>query len=162
MSMLACSSAGGVSLADYLSSESIRPAAIVQPAAGPSPNRTDPRAIEVASWMQDFKRAENTLFGWLRDPSALEDDETNAPSRDTIRRALSLLRNLAAAMEQQPRDGRLPPPPHAVTVGSGGAISLEFVRGQLAITFVVNPDASLERMYFLENRLRYRDSIPSG
>jgi hypothetical protein len=142
----------------YLSSEYIKPAAIVQHAAGSSPNGSDLKEAVIQSLKAGFDQAENTLLEWFHDPSALDDDDTDALSRDTIRNALTFTNRLKASLSQLPEDGR-PLPLRAVTVGTGGAISMEFALGPVAVTFVFKADGSAERMVFVSNRLRQRDPI---
>jgi hypothetical protein len=157
MLMTAPASAIGVP-GGYLSSEYIKPAAIVQPAAGSSPNRSDLKEAVIESLMTGLIQAENKLLDWFRDPSALADDDTDAPTRDTIRRALAFTQRLKSSLSQLPEDGR-PLPLRGVTVGTGGAISMEFALGPVAMTYVVKADGSAERMVFVSNCLRQRDSI---
>lgn len=156
--MLMTAQASAIGSPGYLSSEYIKPAAIVQPAAGSSPNSSDLKEAVIQSLMAGLVQAENTLLDWFRDPSALDDDDTDALSRDTIRNALKFTQSLKASLSQLPEDGR-PLPLRGVTVGTGGAISMEFAFGPVAMTYVFKADGSAERMVFVSNRLRERDSI---
>lgn len=156
--MLMTAPASAISSPGYMSSEYIKPAAIVQPAAGSSPIGSDLKEAVIESLMAGLIQAENTLLDWFRDPAALADEDTDALSRDAIRNALTFTQRLKASLAQLPEDGR-PLPLRGVTVGTGGAISMEFAVGPVAMTYVFKADGSAERMVFVSNRLRQRDPI---
>lgn len=156
--MLMTALASAIASPGYLSSEYIKPAAIVQPAAGSSPNGSDLKEAVIQSLMAGLIQAENTLLNWFRDPAALADDDADALSRDTIRNALTFTQRLKASLSQLPEDGR-PLPLRGVTVGTSGAISMEFAFGPVAVTYTFKSDGSAERMVFVSNRLRQRDPI---
>ncbi|MBK9187679.1 MAG: hypothetical protein IPM33_01870 [Phycisphaerales bacterium] len=156
--MLMTALASAIGSPGYLSSEYIKPAAIVQFSAGTSPNGSDLNEAVINSLMEGLVQAENTLLDWFRDPSALDDDDTDSLSRDTIRNALTFTQRLKASLSQMPDYGH-PLPLRAVTVGTEGAISLEFASGTVAVTYVFKADGSTERMVFVSNRLLQRDLI---
>lgn len=157
--MLMTALASAIGSPGYLSSEYIKPAAIVQLAAGSSPNGSDLKEAVIQSLMTGLVQAENTLLDWFRDPSSLDDDDTDALCRESIRGALTFTRQLKDSLSQWPDDGRLLPPLRAVTVGTGGTISMEFALGSVAFTYVFKADGSAERMIFVSNRLLQRDPI---
>lgn len=141
---------------DYLSSSLVRPPAIMQPYEQTAACGSDLK--QARSLDASLRMAEDTLLDWFRDPLALEDDETNAPTLETLGSALKLLGRLRSAAQ----DGTLPFSLTGVTVGSGGSISFELARGETAVTVVVGPDGSCERLIFVGNQLIRRDPIPTS
>lgn len=142
-------------LNEYVSNELARPPAIVQPACGPSPLGSDPNQDFVASISEVLDRVEGGLLDWYRDPERYADDETDEPSRAAIRTAMKCLQQYKADLTRMP-GGVHWLPLRAATIGSGGAISLEFARGGAAVTIRCRPDGSIERLVFADGRLRSR------
>ena len=143
----------------YLSSGYIKTAAILQPATGSSAHGSDLKEAVIKSWMTALTQAQDMLLDWFRDPAALADDDTDALSRDTVGHALTFTRRLKDSLSHLPDNARPLPLLRAVTVGTGGAISMEFAVGSVAMTYVFRADGSAERMIFVENRLHQRDPI---
>ncbi len=144
---------------EYVSSGIERPPVIVAPSCGPSPLGSDPHTAFVESMKAVMHQVEDRLLAWLRNPDAFADDETDAPSRDAIRAAIKFVQQLKVDVSRLAEV-----PLRAATIGSGGAINLEFARGGVALTGSFKPDGSAEQLIFADGRLRSRAHInfPQG
>lgn len=144
-------------LADkYMSSGRIKLAANVQPASGASPHWSD----AIQQFIAGLGQFEDTLLAWLNDPSALADDETDPPSRETIKRAIDFTQRIQDAVTDRSLTVDTGfPRPRGVSIGTGGSISLEFELGAIGHTVVFEPDGRAESMAFVANRLIRRDSL---
>ncbi len=143
---------------DYLSSKGVTPTSWTPPASGTSTTHSCSKDAAIESLTLGLSHTENTLLDWYRNPAILEDDDVDAPSQATIRLALNFTQRLRDSLLQLPEKCHALPP-RGVTVGFGGSIQLEFSSGSHAVTYSINPDGSVERLVFIANRLRRRDSV---
>lgn len=139
----------------FMSSEGIRAPSLHGP-AWPSPYQTDIASARRESFASELSEARGILTAWLRDPRAVADDDVDPPSREALRQAIIFLDRVRVLLEvSEPM--RLPL--RGVSIGAGGAISIEFASGQHGEEFVFEPDGSAERRVFVDNSLRLRHPI---
>lgn len=148
---------------EYVSSGIVRPTAIVQPSCGPSPLGSNSHDAFVASMNVVLDQVEGALLSWYRTPDEFADDETDAPSRDATRNAIRFVQQLKDGLARLSENVQHIPL-RAATIGSGGAINLEFARRGVALTYSFKPDGSAELLIFADGRLRSRTHInfPQG
>ncbi|HVC94345.1 MAG TPA: hypothetical protein VND64_11680 [Pirellulales bacterium] len=111
--------------------------------------------LEEQGWRQEWVRRwteliDNELIEWGRDPSQLEDDESEAPTPSTISRAAELAYGL--------RDSDLPPPTRIVSTGNG-EIRFQYDQGGRFTSIVISNNAAPEILEFENGRLNYRGAI---
>jgi hypothetical protein len=143
---------------DYLLSGNDRPPAIVSSSCGPSPLGSDSHDAFIASMAVVLDEVEGRLLAWYRNPDTYADDETDAPSREATGNAIRFVHQLKASLARLPEKVQYVPL-RAATIGSGGAITLEFERGGVALTYSFKPDGSAEQLIFADGRLRSRAHI---
>jgi len=149
-----------VRLAEYVSSGFAQPPASIMRGSGASPLGSEHDAAFVAALTADIDRAERRLLAWFRMTDAESDDFSDPPSRAAIWGAITFTQRLKETLED-PHQRRDLLPIRAVTVGSGGAISVECERGAVALTYTFEPDGSAECLRFESGKLRSR-SFTSG
>lgn len=146
---------------DYSLSAGSTRVALVQPACGPSPERSDPYMEWALCFDQGLRRVDQRIRDWSRDAAALADEDLEAPSRETIARALEIINQLKVLVMD-----RVAPSTatllnlKGVSLGSGGEISLELGSGSFAVTYRIESDATVTELFFKNNRLIRRDQIP--
>jgi hypothetical protein len=140
---------------DYQLSGIDRPPAIVSSSCGPSPLGSDSHDAFIASMTVVLDEVEGRLLAWFRNPDAFADDETDAPSREATGNAIQSVRLLKADLARLSENVQYIPL-RAATIGSGGAINLDFEREGVALTYSFKPDGSAERLTFVGGRLRSR------
>lgn len=90
------------------------------------------------------------LLEWGLDPSALEDDGLEAPSRQTI--------SLACRVAVAARDDGWPPPLRVVPTATGGIV-FERKQGTIFETVTVFPDGRVEYTRYIDSQLVSRGPI---
>ena len=97
------------------------------------------------------KVIDDRLIEWGKDPSRLEDDGIEAPSRPII--------VLACRVARVMRDAGKPPPLRVVPDGDGG-IAFEWKDGPASHAIEIEEDGSIEMITFENYRLVSRQRIP--
>ena len=147
-----------IGVGEYMSNQLVVRTSTGARVGGASLHRTDPQQRVIESVMGGLKIWEDTLLDWLRDPAALADDDVEVPACETIRRAIDFVQQLKSALTQ-PLEGQ-PLPMRGVSIGTGGAISIDFGVRDVVVTFEFYPDGSAERHDFRLDRLVRRTPIP--
>ncbi len=146
---------------DYSVSAASARVAMVQPAGGPSPERSDPYVEWALRFDQGLRRADERIRGWSRDAAALADEDLEAPARDTTVRAIEIINRLKVLVMDRvaPSTATLLNLKGA-SLGSGGEISLELAAGPFAVTYRVESNGTVTELFFKNNRLIRRSQIP--
>lgn len=146
---------------DYSISANTARVVMVQHACGPSPERSDPYMEWALRFEQGLKRADERIRVWSRDAASLADEDMEAPSRETIVRAIEIINQLKVLVMD-----RVAPATatlwnlKGVSLGSGGEISLELGSGAFAVTYRIESDCSVTELLFKNNRLIRRGQVP--
>lgn len=130
----------------------------VQPVSGFSPERSDPYVEWAIRFEQGLRRAEDRIRAWSRDAASLADDDLEAPPREAIVRAFELIDELKERVMDRvaPSNATLMNFKGA-SLGTGGEISFEFVTGSLAVTYRIEPDGTVTKLLFQNNKLIHRE-----
>lgn len=97
-----------------------------------------------------WKALEHKLNDWVRDPSQLNDEAVDAPTEETIRRALSLAQRLRDLGE---------PPPDSVVPDANAGIVFERREGERVEVYHVWDDGGMEYMRFQGSELIERRPV---
>ncbi len=145
---------------DYSLSAASARVVMVQPACGPSPERSDPYMEWALRFDQGLKRVDQRIRDWSRDAAAIADEELEAPSRETIVRAIEIINQLKVLVMDRvaPATATLLNLKGA-SLGSGGEISLELGSGPFAVTYRIESDGTVTELFFKNSRLIRRDQI---
>jgi len=92
--------------------------------------------------------------------AALADEDLEAPSRETIVRAIEIINQLKVLVMDRvaPATATLLNLKGA-SLGSGGEISLELGSGPFAVTYRIESDGTVTELFFKNSRLIRRDQI---
>lgn len=121
-----------------------------QSASGSSSEWSSSSAEILRAVRQGLDQMQDQLLDWYMDPLSLGDGDVEPPSRLAISRALQLTNRLKQASNSVEAILLLP---RGASIGSGGAISLEFEGGPVAVTFRCEPNGQTYRMVFVQDRL---------
>jgi hypothetical protein len=145
---------------DYSLSAGSARVVMVQPACGPSPERSDPYMEWALRFDQGLKRVDQRIRDWSRDAAALADEELEAPSREAIVRAIEIINQLKLLVMDRaaPATATLLNLKGA-SLGSGGEISLELAAGPFAVTYRIESDGSVTKLFFNNNQLIRRELL---
>lgn len=145
---------------DYSMSAAGARLSIVQPAGASCPEQSHPNVEWELRFDQGLKRADERIRSWSRDGAALADEDLQAPSRDTIVRAIEIINQLKVLVMD-----RVAPATatllnlRGTSLGSGGEISLELGSGPFAVTYRIESDATVTELIFKNNLLIQRSQI---
>ena len=144
----------------YQASGLRRPPALVQLLAGSPASGLNADAPLLAARRHAVEQIERDLMAWWKAPDQFADDETAPPSRLACQQALRFVRQLKAdGMQSWPLLSHLRPT--GISVGSGGAVSVELAGGPLAMTFTFESDGSSEQFVFASGKLLARHQLAS-
>lgn len=128
-----------------------------QPIWGPSSERSDPHTEWALRFDKGLKRADERIRMWSHDAASLADEGLEAPSRETIVRAIEIINRLKVLVMD-----RVAPATatllnlKGVSLGSGGEISLELGSGPFAVTYRIESDGTVTELFFKNHRLIQR------
>lgn len=138
----------------YFISDASTRVAQIQPNSGATPEKSDRYTDWALRFEQSLKKVEDRIRDWSRDPSALTEEGLEAPSTDAITSALSVIRALETmAMDRVPSNYSVLLDLIGASVGSDGEISLELASGPFAMTYRIQVDGNVSRLFFRDNRL---------
>lgn len=145
---------------DYSLSAPATRVTTAHPLSGSGLERTDQSTEWAIRFDQGLKRAQERVLGWSRDAAFLADDGFEAPSRNSILRAIEIIDRL----REQVMDRVAPAATtllnlKGVSLGSGGEISFELGSGGLAVTYRIDTDGAVTELLFKNNRLVGRDKV---
>ncbi|MCC6677088.1 MAG: hypothetical protein IT436_08085 [Phycisphaerales bacterium] len=145
---------------DYSISAASARVALAQLTCGPGPERSDPYTEWAIRFDQGLKRVDERIRVWSRDAAAFADEDLEAPSRETIVRAIEVINQLKLLVMDRvaPATATLLNV-KGVSLGSGGEISLELGSGPFAVTYRIESDGTVTELFFRNNRLIRRDQI---
>lgn len=145
---------------DYSMSSADSRIAMVQPVGVPCPERSHPNVEWELRFDQGLKRADERIRSWSRDGAALADEDLQAPSRDTIVRAIEIINQLKVlVMDRVAPATKTLPNLRGTSLGSGGEISLELGSGPFAVTYRIESDATVTELLFKNSLLIRRAQI---
>lgn len=122
----------------YASHHKVRTAAMARPSFGSDP-ANNPLLL--------LQQAQKTLLRWQQDPSEVQDDETDAPSKVAINAALAYLAETESwLLSERPLS---PAPLRGCAVESFGAIRLDFRATSILFD---ERDGSPTRLMFADNK----------
>ena len=145
---------------DYSMSSADSRIAMVQPVGVPCPERSDRKVDWALRFDQGLRRADECIRSWSRDGAALVDEELQAPSRETVVRAIEVIRQLKVHVMD-----RVAPATatllnlRGTSLGSGGEISVELGSGPFAVTYRIESDATVTELLFKNSLLIRRAQI---